>query len=104
MATLEDVQPRSRHSRVTHGLSPMATPEEARCERLRYIEKEIKYLEDFFKVTIGAARFGGSIMFTLILTDIREPNLMTRPRPAVQSLLALSWLLLIAALGIASVL
>jgi hypothetical protein len=77
------------------------TAEEIRALRLRYVENEIKYFEEFFKVTLGVATFGGTITFTLILTEIRKPLSMTRS--TVQTLLAVSWLLFIAALGVAAV-
>lgn len=93
--------PRSRYANITSASTSRESPEQIRAWHLSYVEKEIKFFENLSKFAIGIGTFGGSITFSLIITDIREPTLMTRS--TVQSLLAVSWLLFIVALGFASV-
>jgi hypothetical protein len=91
----------SRHAQVTSVPPPSESHEHIRAKRLSFSEKEIKYFGEFFTFAIGIGIFGGTITFSLIILDIREPTRMTQS--TVQSLLAVSWLLFTIALGIASV-
>jgi len=78
---------------------PGETSAQIRARR-RYVEKELEFFKHLSKVAITIGTFGGSITFSLIITDIRQPRVMTEA--TVQALLAVSWLLFILAIGFAS--
>lgn len=101
MAGLEQTHHVSQRPHLCTPKCSEVTHDESLSEQAWAVGKDIAYLDEVFKISIGVATFGGTITFTLILTDIREPVFMTRP--TVQGLLAISWLLFIAALGIAAI-
>ncbi|KAH0537510.1 hypothetical protein FGG08_005685 [Glutinoglossum americanum] len=76
-------------------------------------ERAVEWWEGFLPAVIGVSTFGGSITFSVIVSEIADPGRLnpsnqnavtyTRfQRETVRMFLALSWLLFIMALGVAS--